>query len=66
MSIKGKTTVNVVIVGMGLSWLTFWYFQQTALSERVTKIETLQPQLIQRLDRIEVKIDNINEKTNTN
>ncbi len=61
---KGKTTISVVMVSMGLGFLSFLYFESKgivsevhAISERVTRVETLQPELIQRLDRMENKID---------
>ena len=63
---KGKTTISVAIVSMGLGFLSFLYFESKgivsevhAISERVTRVETLQPGLVERLDRIETKIDNL-------
>jgi hypothetical protein len=67
MSVKGKTALSTAtIIGLTLGGLGFWYAENkeasardNAISERVTKIETLQPDLVNRLERIENKLDKL-------
>ena len=67
---KGKTIINAtVIMGFAIGWLGFWYHesqivqaQMNDLNVRVAKVETLQPDLVNRLDRIESMLDKMSNK----
>lgn len=67
MSKEGtKSTISVAIVLLGISFLSFWYYEQKDadaqvgdLNMRITKVETLQPELIKRLDLMDSKIDQL-------